>query len=403
MTSILDIFFPLSIADPLRWRRYSEADAHSYTQGECAATPDVEAQRVVWRMHDEIRVYLPGEWVSVWRIVLPKVGRQRVQDILPALLEEDLQQDIDELHFALLAQEEDTATVAVVHRQHMQRVADWLQVNEITQATVMPDWMSLPCGELMFHAGRCLARIDADQGWSCGMALAPDMLRAQLAEYPQLSSLRVNGETPAHVAAWLGEAANRLILNASSANLEYGIPQGNLLTGEWRPRVSYRQYWARWRVLALPLLLVLGGLTLERAVALWSIDARVAQSRAVAERQFLTLFPEQRRIVNLRAQVNTALSRVPTSSASDDLLLQLALIAKHRAEGAVSQVEVRGLTFDRPHQTIQLQLRAPDFARFEALRSALATDFVVQQEALQKAQAFVTGNLVLRRKQRGAH
>ncbi|MGU0172174.1 hypothetical protein ACVXG8_17860 [Escherichia coli] len=46
---------------------------------------------------DAIRLYIPGEWISVWQVELPDVARKQIPTILPALLEE-AEQDIDELH-----------------------------------------------------------------------------------------------------------------------------------------------------------------------------------------------------------------------------------------------------------------------------------------------------------------
>jgi general secretion pathway protein L len=92
----------------------------------------------------------------------------------------------------------------------------------------------------------------------------------------------------------------------------------------------------------LPILLILVALVVERGVTLWSVSEQVAQSRTQAEKQFLTLFPEQNRIVNLRSQVT--------------------------------------------------------IASFDKLRSALATDYVVQQDALQKEGDAVSGGVTLRRK-----
>ncbi len=43
-------------------------------------------------------------------------------------------------------------------------------------------------------------------------------------------------------------------------------------------------------------------------------------------------------------------------------------------------------------------LRAANFASFDKLRSALATDYVVQQDALQKEGDAVSGGVTLRRK-----
>ncbi|HHI6061034.1 TPA: secretin N-terminal domain-containing protein [Escherichia coli] len=64
----------------------------------------------------------------------------------------------------------------------------------------------------------------------------------------------------------------------------------------------------------------------------------------------------------------------------------------------ISDIEMRGFTFDQKRQILHLQLRAANFASFDKLRSALATDYVVQQDALQKEGDAVSGGVTLRRK-----
>lgn len=96
MSSILEIFFPLCASAPIRWQRRT-ADV------ECGIWPDVADECLQqWLQTDAIRLYIPGEWISVWQVELPDVPRKQIPTILPALLEEELNQDIDELHFAPL-------------------------------------------------------------------------------------------------------------------------------------------------------------------------------------------------------------------------------------------------------------------------------------------------------------
>ena len=378
MSSILEIFFPLCATDPIRWQRRT-ADV------ECGIWPDVANEQLQqWLQTDAIRLYIPGEWISVWQVELPDVPRKQIPTILPALLEEELNQDIDELHFAPLKIDQQLATVAVIHQQHMRNIAQWLQANGIIRATVAPDWMSIPCGYMAGDAQRVICRIDECRGWSAGRALAPVMFRAQLNEQASPLSLNV--------------VAERLTVTALPAVTTYGEPEGNLLTGPWQPRVSYRKQWARWRVMILPILLILVALAVERGVTLWSVSEQVAQSRTQAEKQFLTLFPEQKRIVNLRSQVTMALKKYRPQADDTRLLAELSAIASTLKSASLSDIEMRGFTFDQKRQTLHLQLRAANFASFDKLRSALATDYVVQQDALQKEGDAVSGGVTLRRK-----
>ena len=139
-------------------------------------------------------------------------------------------------------------------------------------------------------------------------------------------------------------------------------------------------------------------LAVERGVTLWSVSEQVAQSRTQAEEQFLTLFPEQKRIVNLRSQVTMALKKYRPQADDTRLLAELSAIASTLKSASLSDIEMRGFTFDQKRQTLHLQLRAANFASFDKLRSALATDYVVQQDALQKEGDAVSGGVTLRRK-----
>ncbi|STI80051.1 GspL-like protein [Escherichia coli] len=112
----------------------------------------------------------------------------------------------------------------------------------------------------------------------------------------------------------------------------------------------------------------------------------------------LTLFPEQKRIVNLRSQVTMALKKYRPQADDTRLLAELSAIASTLKSASLSDIEMRGFTFDQKRQTLHLQLRAANFASFDKLRSALATDYVVQQDALQKEGDAVSGGVTLRRK-----
>ena len=102
--------------------------------------------------------------------------------------------------------------------------------------------------------------------------------------------------------------------------------------------------------------------------------------------------------MNLRSQVTMALKKYRPQADDTRLLAELSAIASTLKSASLSDIEMRGLTFDQKRQILHLQLRAANFASFDKLRSALATDYVVQQDALQKEGDAVSGGVTLRRK-----
>lgn len=304
MNYFLDIFVPPTASDPVRWYRYAQAPSSDSAQGSWDAEYEAEQALRQWCQTDTIRLYIPGEWVSVWLTELPVLPARQIPHVLPAILEDDLNQDIDELHFSALRVEDKRATVAVIHQSRMRDVLDWLHMNGITRATVAPDWMSIPEGHMVIQTDRCLTRIDACRGWSACMELAPEMLRTQYREHSGPFQFVVVGDTTEKVSGWIDSRADGVRLVHNRILSERGQPEGNLLSGKWQPRISYNQQWTRWRPFVLPVLFTLCCLTLERGIALWSTGERLTQSRTKVEQLFLILFPEQKRIINLRSQVN---------------------------------------------------------------------------------------------------
>ncbi len=253
--------------------------AAPYTRRGHGIWPDVADERLQqWLQTDAIRLYIPGEWISVWQVELPDVPLQADTDDSARLAGRRAELDIDELHFAPLKIDQQLATVAVIHQQHMRNIAQWLQANGITRATVAPDWMSIPCGFMAGDAQRVICRIDECRDGAPGGRWLRSC-RAQLNEQDIPLSLTVVGIAPEELSAWAGADAERLTVTALPAIITYGEPEGNLLTGPWQPRVSYRKQWARWRVMILPILLILVALVVERGVTLWSVSEQVAQSR----------------------------------------------------------------------------------------------------------------------------
>ena len=392
MRAILKFFFPFSASGVIRWQRH----AQEVEQGIWPTTPD--ELLLQWCQTDVIQLYIPGEWLSIWQVEIPDVPHNQVQNIIPALLEEDLSEDIDELHFAILRTVKQQAIVAVIHQQHMKYIVDWLQCYDINHATAVPDWMSIPCGNMIFYADRVIARIDICQGWRGAPDLIPDILRAQISAQKHPLQLTVIGKSAQEVAARIGIDSEKLKITSKLSLREHGQPEGNLLTGPWQPRVSYQKQWIRWRAVVLPVFLILVSLLADRVVTLWSINEQVIQSRIRVEKQFLSVIPEQKRIVNLRSQIITAINNSRSRATDKTFLEHLSVIANALKSASLSKLEIRSFTYDQKHQTLHFRLSAPDFSSFDKLRDALAVDFFVQQDALINEDNYVSGAVTLRRK-----
>lgn len=427
MSELLSLLLPVSAEQPIRWQCVALEPA----SGALAQTPCQQGQlgcaelgsvAALVTPNTTVQLLIPGEWVSLWSVTLPKGAQRQADKVLPALLEEELTQDIELLHCSLLQLQGDKACVAVIEHRRMQQIVDWLAMANITSARVLPDWAALPENSLLIAADRVLCHQQGWHGFSTEMALASVLLQADsyhdemarsespapewqvfsaqpLTDYPALLTALAGDELARDAHTLMVKDINTLALTTPSAAI---ASNATLLTGRWRLRTDVRRQWRRWRPLAFTAALLLSLLTVERAVALWSVAQQSAQARQAAEQQFRQLFPEQKRIVNLRAQLNAALRETQSASSTQELLVLLPAIAQALDSAALATpVSVLNLRFDQPRQEVRLKLRAGNFSDFDTLRRQLATHFSVElsplaQESSVNRSSGVSGEFILR-------
>ncbi|KAB7696431.1 type II secretion system protein GspL [Plesiomonas shigelloides] len=408
VSELLSLLLPVSAEQPIRWQCVAlEPDSGALAQTPCQqgqfGHAELECVAALVTPNTTVQLLIPGEWVSLWSVTLPKGAQRQADKVIPALLEEELTQDIELLHCSLLQLQGDKASVAVIEHRRMQQIVDWLAKANITSARVLPDWAALPENSLLIAADRVLCHQQGWHGFSTDMALASvllqadsnhdDMVRGEspapewqvfsaqpLTDYPALLTALTGDELARDAHMLMVKDINTLALTTSSAAI---ASNATLLTGRWRLRTDVRRQWRRWRPLAFTAALLLSLLTVERAVALWSVAQQSAQARQAAEQQFRQLFPEQKRIVNLRAQLNAALRETQSASSTQELLVLLPTIAQALDSAALATpVSVLNLRFDQPRQEVRLKLRAGSFSDFDTLRRQLATHFSVELSPL---------------------
>lgn len=428
MSEFLSLFFPAESAEPVRWFLCSDTNVQPIEHGLCSES---EMLLLVqgWREQSVdflVQVFVPGEWISVWTVSLPKGTHKQMDKILPVLLEEELIDEIENLHFAVLEQNKIQATVAVLQQRRMQQMTQWLNTADIQASILLPDWAALPEGCLSIENHRCRMRrakwqgFSADSDFACHALTALFSAESPLIEVEDIDAAEIRctepkcitvytytGDTdtgteqpsllrPVHALTALGVKTDWRDFKQLPAPA-YG--ESTLMTGSWRPIQDYRQQWLRWRPVILSVAVVLALLTVERAVAWWVMAQRANEASFAAEQRFRALFPQQTRIVNLRAQLAAALRELEHSASDDELLVFLPAVAQTLESSALSQtVEIVSLRFDQQRQTLRVKLSASDFAVFDELRRHFATRFITEQGALLKENNRVTGELILKGK-----
>lgn len=349
---------------------------------------------------ERVIVLVPGEEVLLTQVEVPGHSRRLLAQAVPYALEEQLVEDVDELHFALGAVAGDRVKVAVVSRARMDAWLAELRQAGIEIERMVPDVLALPLHDDAWHVLRLEQRLLLRSGPQSGMVMDPDnaafSLAAALKEAePRPTALRIQDfsdsaeplpelgvERLEHPAAGLPLAALAVAFDAQQAI--------NLLQGPYSRRERISRYWRPWRAAAA----LLAGFFVVQFVAgvveRQQLDAQQQALDTEIEQIYRQAFPEARKVVNARVQMERALASLRGGGSAEgggfaELLAQAgrqfnaaAGLALQRLSYKGGQLDVALLIGDL-QQLDQLKQRLVDEAGLEVeIQSASARDNLVE-------------------------
>jgi general secretion pathway protein L len=366
-----------------------------------AAVPAAAGRRVC--------ALVPGSDVLLADPELPVKSGVKLQQLVPYALEEQLADNIDELHFALGRRSADSprTPVAVVARSLMD---EWLAA--LRGAGLEPDCMYADCELLPANPGQAVALLEEDSvvvraPGAPPVSLPIDALSEALdiAASPPRSAAALAvaavapADEPADEAA-TGGATRGLILYSGTAEwqqhslevedarsrfaslkvqlLREGplalfaqqLPAAaatNLLQGPYAPTSSRAAGLSAWRVAAL-LLLALAALHVAgKAAELRVLKTREHEVDASIRDTFHRAMPAEPGTVDARRRMEQRLAALRNGGGSSGLLGVLQAVAEARA--GASATSVQSLNFH--DGLLELTLNAPDAASLEHLSQQL--------------------------------
>ncbi|QWK94701.1 type II secretion system protein GspL [Plesiomonas shigelloides] len=152
---------------------------------------------------------LPGQWFSVCACRLqPARGRQLAR-LLPALLEDELAQDIETLHFSLLPRQHDSGHVAVIERSVLRQWYEAAMTSGFNLQALWPDWLALPSPSSSSESN--LAATLAATSVSSSATLQHASAPVTLTVLNSMHGLLVRRYDPQHPHDWQGCSAEPLL------------------------------------------------------------------------------------------------------------------------------------------------------------------------------------------------
>jgi len=302
-----------------------------------------------------VTVLVPGSECLLSRVQIPGRNRQKLLRAVPFALEEQLSDEVENLHFAVGKPMADGAwPVVVISRQYMQGLLDAIAAAGLDVQQVISELQAIPAAEneitVLLDGEIALVRSGPFSGYvadseNLGLLLAAEpppedaplpALRLLLREHSQLP------DTAAYAAETRLQqfAGDPLLvfaqgLDANAINLLQGAFSR---TGEWLRMLR------PWRATAALLLAGLLVSTVVMGVDYVRLDRESDQLRAAIEDTFRKALPGITRIVNPRVQMQQQLDQVQRGLGAGGGFLELLAKAGAVFKG-IQGVEVQGVTF----------------------------------------------------------
>jgi len=201
---------------------------------------------------------VPGADVRLLRMPVSAAEKKHIGKSLPFMLEEQVVEDIEQLHFASVPLDKLELGVAVCARDKM---LAWQALLEDFPGIRLwlPEPLLLPWREaewcVVLEGGDAIVRFDQFGGFTVERELLPIMLAGLAAEQAEPEAIILYGRDQAADTALLPEALRGRIQwrrgsLRSAMLLSEPLPSINLLQGEFTARLPILRWWREWRMVA---------------------------------------------------------------------------------------------------------------------------------------------------------
>ena len=346
---------------PLHWQLFAPGEPHHEASGRWPAEdaspfPALAAHYPAW-------VLIPASDCAFHSLTLPAGLRKPPLQVAPFLLEEQLADDVEATHFALLHRQQAQCEIVAVQRQKMR---DWLARCEslsLQPLALTPDVLAMA----------------AENVW------LTELLQSE-AEEPVIDSY---SPPPAAPGVWRAQPAQTLLTLAARypATQQLSLLQGEFAVRRRRPaQATWRS--AQYAALALALLVgtnsVLDHLDLARQA-----EAAQQASRAFYHRWF----PTEKKVINPRLQMQQHLQTLARQAQHAPLVDRLSALQNILSD--TPGIRLRTLSWDAAGNRLQLDIAAVSSRALEQFTQRAQPRFRVRPGDMTTKPDGIEGQLTL--------
>jgi general secretion pathway protein L len=324
-------------------------------------------------------VLVPGTDCLLTRVRIPGSNRQKLLRAIPYALEEQLSDEVEQLHFAVGEQTPDGEwPVVVISRDYIATLLEVLAEAGLEAQQVIPEILAIPFNEgefsVLVSRDVALVRNDASSGFAVDSDNLGMLLAAQPLEEDQTAPrvhMYVNQDSQVPDST---DYAGLVNVETFAANPLGIFAQGldtrsiNLLQGAFSRRGEWSRVLKPWRATAA---LLLAGVLISLFVTgfnYYRLGMESEQLQAGIEQTFRKAMPGTQRVVNPRVQLQQELDRLQGGASGGGFLLLLAKTGAVLKD--VSGVEIAGVTFRAGR--LDLDVKVSNLQLLDTIKQSLA-------------------------------
>ena len=325
-------------------------------------------------------VLVPGIESLLTTVQIPGHSRKRLLRAVPYALEEQLSDEVENLHFSVAAAPEDGAwPVTVISNRYMETLQQQVAEAGLDVQQVVPELLAIPYREnetsVLLDNEQALVRTGRSSGYAVdaenlGLLLAVRQSEDEDEPLPALRLFAAPGTLLPESIEYDGEVQVEPLAGDPLEVFAQGLDASaiNLLQGRFSRAAEWGLALRPWRATAA---LLLAGVLVSNVVMgidYYRLGRENEQLRTQIEATFKTALPGVKRIVNPRAQMQQQLDKLQRRQGSGanflTLLAQSASVLKGR-----QGVDVTGATFRGGR--LDVDLTVADLQLLDQLKQAL--------------------------------
>ena len=366
----------------------------------------------------KVTVLVDSADVRLYRHYMPTKPSRQILKALPYMLEDELAEDIDKLHFATgesgfdKEQSQYWIDLAIVNKELVEQWLDKLASAGIQCKVMVPEILCLPLTDDADFAGIQLGNnwLIRESSWQ-GSCLDSSWLEMYwhnvLANAEQKPiKLAMLSALPEQLESMLISSGDVEFLTVDPEMAMLALAQGaeavswNLLQGDLAPKKAISPNWLIWRPVAILAVLVVVVNLINTAVTWQNNQSELASAKQELSDAYKKAFPKERfRANTLRRQLTRKVTQA-TGGAGGNTNFLMYMQQLSPVFEQFKSTKVDSVRYDGNRQELRLAITASSFQNFERFKVAVEQlGLVVNQGAVNNEGGSVSGSLSIKEQQ----